>query len=405
MTTTTKNKTVKKLNVSIKTYQVDKTLDKDLFKALDTYLNTNETRIRFGNYFIDGNKLCYRAMVQEKKKHLDKVELQALLTAMDSGKAVACDLSRTELVETINKYDVSSYGQDIAIKVLRENVCAIKLIRNGKPLVIGNSSALELIGRRVSFGREIRNRSETDIQVELSKHVAMLPFSVFDQAKLDINTLQVIDQGGAETVTRKFETGKMLKDKETKKTYPEIKMETVHFTGASVFKVDKEYFLFDIDRQEIKHKIFNPFLVKLPVSVSSIKQAYDVLKPNDVKKAEWIGAEVKRQGEWFFIPVTNDIAKRMESLSKVKNVLKNITLRAGNNRPNDARGIELDNKGDTVANNAGFSARRNQEGTVCFVTGRVTHSGREHADLVLKGWYRAIPNTATESFTITGDID
>ena len=40
-----------------------------------------------------------------------------------------------------------------------------------------------------------------------------------------------------------------------------------------------------------------------------------------------------------------------------------------------------------------------------LVSGYVEHSGREHAKLVLKGWFKAIPNTSTRSFTITGDVD
>lgn len=40
-----------------------------------------------------------------------------------------------------------------------------------------------------------------------------------------------------------------------------------------------------------------------------------------------------------------------------------------------------------------------------FVSGLVEHSGREHEPLTLKGWYIPIPNTATKSFTITGNID
>jgi len=62
------------------------------------------------------------------------------------------------------------------------------------------------------------------------------------------------------------------------------------------------------------------------------------------------------------------------------------TLQAGNNRPNYAeRGTEIDGK--------------------TYVTGKVSHSGREHKDIKLVGWHRVIPNTAIESFTIEGDID
>jgi hypothetical protein len=40
-----------------------------------------------------------------------------------------------------------------------------------------------------------------------------------------------------------------------------------------------------------------------------------------------------------------------------------------------------------------------------YVTGKVKHTGREHKDLILEGYYEVYPNTSVRSFTITGDID
>jgi hypothetical protein len=89
------------------------------------------------------------------------------------------------------------------------------------------------------------------------------------------------------------------------------------------------------------------------------------------------GKQVLRQGEWFFVSTNVD---------PKGNEIKPMELRAGANRPNRA---EL-----------GF-----QNGNETYVSGTITHSGREHAPLKLKGWYTVFPNTAIESFTITGDID
>jgi len=44
-------------------------------------------------------------------------------------------------------------------------------------------------------------------------------------------------------------------------------------------------------------------------------------------------------------------------------------------------------------------------GEMLFVKGTVRHSGREHSDLKLVGWHRAIPNNSKNSFQATGDID
>jgi hypothetical protein len=389
-------------------YRIGKTDKPEIAKALDAFLNGDETRARFGNYFIDGPLLVFRTMVQDKAAHLDVKAMKALLTSMDTGQAVAADITRAELVELIKNEQVTHYRRQITVKTLRQNVIAMKLMRPDGLLIVGNSSVLELIGRRVAFGRELRNRAETSVQLELSKHVPMLPFSVFEQAGLDIQSLQVIAQAGAESVTRKYETGRMIKVKGSEEKTPEIKTETVHFTGASVFKVGASCFLFDIDRREIEHEIFNPFLVKLPRAVESIQAAYDLLKPDAVKAAEKAGLTVLRQGEWFFIPVAETVAAKLDGIkAKTPKMVKRITLQAGGNRPNEATGIQL-HQGRAIPDERqswSTDSRQVAARSDYFVTGRVTHTGREHAPILLRGWFKAVPNTATESFTITGDID
>ena len=74
-----------------------------------------------------------------------------------------------------------------------------------------------------------------------------------------------------------------------------------HFTGASLFEVEGKTYLFDIDRKEIENNIFNPFLASINGKPKTIEEAYDLLKPLEVKKAERQGKKVLRQGEWFFI--------------------------------------------------------------------------------------------------------
>lgn len=391
-------------------YKVKSCDDKQVTKAIDAFLNTDVKRARFGNYFIDGNALVYRAMVTNTARHMGAIEIEALIASMDAGRTVACNVTRSELAGMIDTPSgVSHYARDIVVKTLSENVIALKLKNN---LIIGNSSAIGLIGRRVSFGRARDNRDVTEVQTELARHIPMLPFSVFAQADLDINTLIVKDQGGAETVTRLFDTGKWTKDTKAKPSEKIYKLEKVHFTGASLFQVADALFLFDIDRREIELKIFNPFLVKLPMQVNTIAAAYAALKPKAVSDAEYVGLKVLRQGEWFFIPVDKSLSDRLDGYAAEKNgkesrYVKRITLQAGPNRPNYADGLHLYN-GAPLDQSTARGMNRSDEVTArseCYVTRKVEHSGREHAPLTLKGWYRAVPNTATESFTITGDID
>ena len=318
-------------------YNIGTAGDPYVTKALNAFLNTDVKKARFGHYCVDGHELYFRNVVGS-----------------------------------------SRFGAK-----LQQNLVAVRL-QDGT--VIGNSSVLPLIGRKVSFGRERENRDQTEIQARLSSLVTMIPFTVFEQAELDINSFKMIDRGPEETIKRK---GKEVYDKKTNKYITPI--ETVHFTGASLFKVDGSVFLFDIDRRELQHKIFNPFLVKLvDTHVKTIAKAYDSLKPTEVKRAEAKGLEVKRQGEFFFIPVNTsnlkpDLAVQDNNWNGVKKGQPiRIELRAGENRPN-------------------YAAEGIQE--LSYVRGKVTHSGREHAALMLKTWHKAVANTSMASFTITGDVD
>ena len=61
--------------------------------------------------------------------------------------------------------------------------------------------------------------------------------------------------------------------------------------------VGKKRYLFDVDRNELKYYRFNAFLSEVDNKIKTIKQAYNWLKPKEVKKAEKQGKKVYRQGE------------------------------------------------------------------------------------------------------------
>jgi hypothetical protein len=319
-------------------------------KALEAFLNKRVDRARFGNYFVDGPELCFRT----------------------------CSLNY------------------LGEANLKEEVLAVRL-KSGQ--VIANSSSLSLPPKKDNV---------TEIQQRLSLIVPMVPFSVFEQAGKDLNEIEILDRGPEQSVTRSV-FWKM--DKKTNKRL--FKDETVHFTGASLYRIGEDCYLFDLDRRELEHKIFNPFLVKLPVDCNSIDEAYACLKPKEVLEAESKGLEVLRQGEWFFIPVTDtNLLSRVESFTK-KDCIE-IILRAGSNRPNEALGVHFDDtkaytskevNRDTGNFDRDWEFRRQITKLPAILNFKVDHRGREHATLLLRGWYFAVPNTATESFTISGDID
>ena len=311
--------------------------------------------------------------------------------------------------------------------------------KTGEGMVLGNASILPLVGRTMAWGYEHPNNRQTVIQgiMEASRKYEMVPFNVFSEANLNLSTFKTIHTGGAETVKRNRNNPKWRhyeKEKMEREGIPEFLPEDAHFMGSKLFSVSnketdtEKTFLFDIDRNEIKHGIFNPFLVEVPQNGTPIKtvpEAYDSLTLEAVKKAREAGKNVIRQGEWFFIPTAEspiveenltteqkrervmalavkdsygsdkDKMKELlgtEEFERLKNLsiphteVKRFELRAGKNRPNHAeKGIQVGEK--------------------YFVSGEVSHSGREHKTITLDGWHEAMPNEAIGSFTITGDVD
>lgn len=301
---------------------------------------------------------------------------------------------------------------------MSETVIATRIQREGEAeILLGNSAVLEDVGATHAWGRRRRNHSQTVIQRVLEKKIPMLPFSVFAETGLDISEIVIVDQKPAETVKRKVEK----RDPKTHETVTVI--EETHFTGASLFKLGEFYYLFDIDRNEIQHAIFNPFVAQIPVPVKTIEQAYQALKPAEVLKAERRGLKVQRQGEWFFIPVkdnfgASDLVTRMaqecrdrwsgmdESKLAMIEQLKGKAFRAKVERRAMSKGLPIRYELRAGRNRPNHATAGITKGKKSYVTGIVSHSGREHADLNLGSkWFWAIPNTATKSFTISGDVD
>lgn len=309
----------------------------DINKAINAYLNGQVGK--FGNYFALPNALVFRKVF---------------------------------------------YSDNNTKSDLKQEIIALDI--NGEK--IGNSSILDWVGAEVSFGNVHRNNIITDIQEKLSQFITMVPFTVFNESGLDIRKLRVIEKLKEETFKIKIDNPEYLKlgwqEQETS-NLPKTIVTDRHFTGACLFEIEGNCFIFDVDREELKHKIFNPFLVKIPKPVNSIKEAYETLIPEEVKRAMKQGLEVIRQGEFFYIPTDIECEPdtEVERWSR-KTVKKRFELRAGRNRPN-------------------YATEGNEQCGV--IRGKVEHSGREHRVVTLKTWHKAVPNTAIESFTISGQID
>lgn len=308
-------------------------------------------------------------------------------------------------------------------------------VRLESGLTLSNANRLQYCGTHVVYGGpRSYNTGQSPVQAYLEQAGAIpVPFSVFENAKLDIARAKVVVKAPSETIT--------VEVKEWKNGKEIVKDETRHYVGACLLEIDQTFFLFDIDREELKHKVFNPFVVKLSGLTKTIEEAYLSLKPPKVVMAELEGIPVERQGEWFFI-------KRHDELPELHQAPQEVLAIADN--PPDARkmGIEVQDGyelGGYVRNSNSNSRQWKAYDKACdkwreaqeqvrefrpnpgslqqgenrpnnvelfvrakdsiLVSGTVSHAGREHRDVLLKGWWEPVPNTAVQSWQISGDVD
>lgn len=386
-------------------------------KAVEAFLKGGKQRRKqFGQYHIRGNSLVFVAWTSDDK-WVDRAGFAAhVRDTKAKGGHYTDNTRRTKIVPTLgDKDDVRLF------RTYPETNEVMRRVRtHDGEMVLGNASILPLVGRRVNYGHVRLNRTVAPVQREMERlGVMMIPFSVFADAGLDLNEFKLIHKCAPETIkvkvtTRTYDHGK-------NKYVTNMHIEDRHFVGAALFEVDGKQYLFDVDRRGAAHRIFNPFLAQLRGRHATIAEAYQSLKPAAVRRAEQAGLKVRRQGEWYFIPTPSFRPPKMSERDKLLACLggrpfhlptdlrrvfdkataskllrqarkkharsvKPGTLRAGTNSPNTVQ-------------------RSIQVGRRMYVSGLVEHSGREHADLQLKGWHRAVPNTSVRSFTLTGDVD
>lgn len=311
--------------------------------------------------------------------------------------------------------------------------------------VLSNANRLEYVGRRFAWGQEISHwRADGEEQHWLENAGAIpLPFTLFDEVpEMDVRDFEWIAKPIAERV-------KEIIPPAYKGNQPIERIR--HFSGACLFAIGKDTYLFDIDRREIKeHGIFNAFLTKLPKRVSTVEEAYDVLIPDEVREANKNNVEVKRQGEFFFVKHSDECPIKPDLTDEEMVVLRHPPSRIGFGISTDRRtafvsedrspfdsdeidDIKLNTPERKQFQKEALEYRRllekyegssAQPGTLgksasgshnvekylkigedVFASGIIKQNRRQHGDLVLNGWYKVVANTGTISWTITGDID
>jgi len=329
--------------------------------------------------------------------------------------------------------------------------------RNGKPILlfnnnfIGEKPVTELFAYRLPDGTALvngnvlqhigRGQSRWDGDAIIREHewmeqfgAILIPFTLFEETETNVRDFALVVKPVAEHV-HALESS-MPWDHNAKPR---------HFSGACVFQIAGDHYLYDLDRKELEeHKIFNPFVVKLPKPVCSIEEAYDALMPDEVREALQNNTEITRQGEFFFIKHSSDYPLRKLLTDEERQILRYPPSRAGFGFEklssfvwlrDDTAPFEPEEElteemklfqesalkyhdvvekalrvcphtisiGRNTTHTAEFGALDGQG--VAFVSGRIVHSDRQHGTLHLDGWWKVVQNNAVASFTIQGNVD
>lgn len=117
------------------------------------------------------------------------------------------------------------------------------------------------------------------------------------------------------------------------------------------------------------------FIARLPRPCASVRDAHDALRPDIPPQYE--RGVIRRQGEWFFLPVTGDERSELNALSP-----RQIARRVGiaeaarqrrRGRPHVATEVCVLDPGARI-----------------YARGEIRHP--DHASLALRGWHRVLPN-------------
>lgn len=305
--------------------------------------------------------------------------------------------------------------------------------------VLSNADRLGFCGSYMAFGHRHMpaRRQIAPAQRMLEEAGAIpVPFTVFKEAGLNVVGARIIEKAPGETVIARVglyndKTGESVEIDEPR-----------HYVGACLLEVNGECFLFDIDREELKNKHLNPFMVKLKQPASSIQEAYIRLKPEKITLAEQEGRKVIRVGEWFLIKRHNTLPELPNPPKELEDCVKSPPhakqmgaakieefYEPGKKYGYKFADKELERKYEEEVRKweaarqklLGYAPNKGklQAGTnrphyvekhvscegMLLVSGKITHTGNEHRELDLEGWWEPVVNTAAESWRITGEID
>lgn len=166
-----------------------------------------------------------------------------------------------------------------------------------------------------------------------------------------------------------------------------------HVLGAALIEYGGKKYLSGIDETGTGYGTY--FLTLLvDDDVETLEEAYTSLKPEIVRLAEQEGIDVKRQGEYFFIPVLKEVHEELEKSTRIE---KNGLLKG----ENDVEGHHM------VTRYINYPGLQYAKGTVRHTRGehkmlRLYELGDKDKD---KLWHLVVHNRQVNSWNASGGID
>lgn len=175
-----------------------------------------------------------------------------------------------------------------------------------------------------------------------------------------------------------------------------------HIMGGSVFKWKEKFYISGIDKTGVGARgrffltEFDNNAIKEFGVPKTMEEAYNLLKPEEVKLAEENRIEVKRQGEWFFVKAGN-----MDMFIEKKDIEKKYPLKH-----------RTDKELAHIASEGCIVVRWKEQKEVQAVRGIIKHKRQEHKMLKLyeegnenKDWYFAYESIQGGSWGASGNVD
>ena len=175
-----------------------------------------------------------------------------------------------------------------------------------------------------------------------------------------------------------------------------------HYLGAVLFTYDGNHYLSAIDESGTNGGLF--FLTQLVKPVETVADAYEAMKPEEVKEAEENGVRVLRQGEFFFVEMPPAVNAKDTPIHKDfrDRKVKNYCLKHREEH-NEWR----ESQNHVASEGFAYAYKEGQQ----FVRGIVKHNERQHKQLKLyddvkeKGWWQVHEALYVQSWGAVGNVD